>query len=126
MRWIIIVLVAMTCGCATGPKSLPLTTPDTFEQGLRRIDKMLTNGHFAEARDYADRHKNVDPVIYWAFQVHMSTLWDHSPRRIPAMKAYPEFLKAYQERYLVKKESNQASDATSEPAPGTASSSHQR
>lgn len=88
---------------------------------------MLSKGHLAEARDYVDRHKHVDPVIYWAFQVHMSdAVWDHSSTRIPAMRAYPEFLKAYDERYLDKKESNQASDATSEPATGAASSAHQR
>jgi hypothetical protein len=88
---------------------------------------MLSKGHLAEARDYVDRYKNVDPVIYWAFQVHMSDIvCDHSPRRIPAMKAYPEFLKAYQERYLDKKESNQASDATSESAADAVPSAHQR
>lgn len=102
-RSIIVAACFLVAGCATSQRDLPLTTPETFESGLQRIDSMLTHGKFDEARDYVERHKSTQPVIYWAFQVHLNdTVFDHSRRRQDTMHSYEEFFKAYQDKYMDK------------------------
>ena len=72
---------------------------------------MLSQGQAEQARAYVERHRDSDPVIYWAFQVHLSeSLWDSArfTGRPDArtLRTYEEFLKAYEERYLKHEESN--------------------
>ena len=100
-RSIIIALCFVVAGCTSSRQDLPLTTPETFDRGLHILDSMVNQGKVAEARDYADRHKTIEPVIYWAFQIQINDrIYDHNPRRTDTMHSYEEFFKAYQKEYL--------------------------
>jgi len=112
MKYIVMFVAMVICGCATpSANDLPLTTPETFQKGLSRIDTLCMQGNSQGARAYVERHKDADPVIYWAFQVYLNgMLWDgvrhYRDDEAFTMRSYEEFLNAYEKKYLKRQNNN--------------------
>jgi len=59
-----------------------------------------------DLRAYVERHREADPLIYWALQIELNdNLWDgfrhNRDDEKETMRAYEEFFKAYKARHLI-------------------------
>lgn len=94
-RLIITSFLVLTAGCSPSHNPTTLITPETFDTGIEQLDRMLKDGKVEEAREYVELHRKADPVIYWAFQVHLNDVIICPSGFSNTIHSYEEFAKAY-------------------------------